>query len=154
MRNLSRGKAKVNHKTLTCRYCVTFRKSSNRNIKDAVRRCISIRKWIGADSKACKQFRPSKVFWCDTYGYWITLNECDHRRTPGTMFDKFEKLKCRNSCNRQKFQVDRVIRYSEEHFAKAPALKKKLERKPKQEKKRVLERKSKPKSKVLKRRTA
>lgn len=152
MKKLARGKVQVNHKTLTCRYCATFRKTSNRNIKDAVRLCPSIRKWVGSDDKACKRFRPSKLFWCDQYGYWITLNECDNRRMPGTMFDNFKNLKCRNSCKRQKFQVDRVIRYSEEYFAKVPSLKKKLERKPMPEKKRVLERKGKP-ERSLKRRT-
>ncbi len=114
MKTLSRGKAKVKTETLFCRYCAVFRKASARKQEKLgdLRYCRLKKKWVTMDNKGCKYFRPSKLFWCDEYGYWITLNECDNRRTPGTMFDRFEKLKCRNSCKRQKFQIDRVIRYA------------------------------------------
>lgn len=138
MKKLNREDVKVKYSTLYCQYCYWFRKASERDLKKMVRRCPQKRKWIGADSTACKKFHTSKWFWCDLYNYWLTLNECDSRRE-----SLLTNLKC-NNCKRQKFQVDRVIRFAET-TAKLPKVKK-LERKPK---KRLLK-KSKPEKRSLK----
>lgn len=141
MKKLQRGDVKVKYSTLYCQYCSAFRKSGVRDIKKLSRMCERTRKWITADTKACKKFVPSKYFWCDMYSYWLTLNECESRR-----LSELSSLKCKG-CKRQKFQVDRVIRYSENTFAKVPKIKK-LERNPKKKLKK-LKRKVSPEKRVL-----
>lgn len=158
MKKLERGDVSVKFSTLYCQYCSAFRASPDRDIKKAIRLCSRTRKWISADTAACKKFRTSKYFWCELYSYWLTLNECENRR----MSTHLKTLKC-HGCKRQKFQIDRVIRYDEVKFAKIPKLKK-LTRNPKsgkklkkliRKKKRVLRKLSKPvvEKRVLKRRT-
>lgn len=154
MKKLDREDVKVKYSTLFCKYCYWYRKASDRDLKKLIRLCPRRKKkWIGADDNACKRFRVSKYFWCELYNYWLTLAECDSRRE-----SLLTNLKC-NNCKRQRFQVDRVIRYAET-TAKLPKLKK-LERKPK--KKRLLRKavpkktlkkleKSKKQKRVLKRR--
>jgi len=146
MKKLDREDVKVKYSTLFCKYCYWYRKASDRDLKKLIRLCPRRKKkWIGADNKACKRFRVSKWFWCETYNYWLTLNECESRRE-----SLLTNLKC-NNCKRQMFQVDRVIRFAET-TAKLPKIKK-LERKPKS--KRVLKKlkKTSKKKRILKRRT-
>jgi len=151
MKQISRGKIEVKPSTLFCRYCVGHKKAKIRDPKKVLRYCRPKAKWVDSRDKGCKKFRPAKWFWCDECEYWITLNECENRRSSG-MMETFKKLKC-SSCDRQHFHIDRVIRYSEEHFAKAPTTKaltrkkktKKLTRKPATKKLKKISKSVKPK---------
>ena len=75
--------AKRKKVSITCRYCIIFQESKKRKketISNTIlyeRYCKFLSKYVSSKNKICENFAPSKVFWCDSRGYWVDIKVCN-----------------------------------------------------------------------------
>lgn len=80
---------------MKCHYCLVFQECPS-NLRSTVigvpwmsgnkgkyivssRFCRTIKKEVLSETEICDDFKPSKTFWCNKSGYWLSLKACVYR---------------------------------------------------------------------------